>query len=510
MLKRLLLLVRLPGDKLDAALDRLTTYRLVLYSLYCLVVYALSLSLLHKISISWYQFCITFVGLIIVCRISNLIFSYFFDVPHNNESDLITALILALILDPAVDIYSASALMSAGFAAMAAKYALTYGGRHIFNPAALGAFISGAVFHNYASWWIGNNRFIPVLVVISILVLRKIKRFEMTILFVAINIVFVIAHHGLHNPKLGHFIWFGLTYTALLFFTVIMLTEPLTSPTKRSQVYLYTGLVGILYSYSSLHLSPEQALLIGNLAAFALEPQKRLKLALVSKVREAEATYSYAFRPERNIKFLPGQYMEFTLPKAKSDGRGNRRYLTISSSPTENNLMFTLKIPPNPSAYKSSLLSMKPGDKMLAAQTAGHFTLPSNNNQPLIFIAGGVGITPFRSMIKYLIDTKNTQPMTLFYSANSPSEFTFTTLFKQAANNGLKTIYSLTGTRLPGWQGENRPIDADMIAKYAPDHGKSLIYISGPQAFVVSVRNSLAAGGISSSQVITDYFPGYN
>lgn len=497
------------ADWLDSQLDRLTSYRLILYSLYGLLAYSVFISTQGHIGFSWYQLLASALGLVIVCRVSNIIYSLFFNIPRNNESDLITALILALILSPATTINSACALIAAGFVAMAGKYVLTVGGRHLFNPAALGAFIAGAIFHNYASWWIGNNRLTPLVVIVGILILRKTKRFRMTGLFTAVYLVYLVTSHGLGSPSLGHLLWFSLTSTAVLFFATFMLTEPLTSPTELNQTLLYAGLVGGLYSIAVLKISPEQALLVGNLLAFAMAPSRRLSLSLVSKIKDAEGIYSFLFNSEHELKFQPGQYMEWTLPGAHADNRGNRRYLTISSAPTEKQLMFTLKIPPNPSSFKASLNGLNAGEHILASQIAGHFTLPKDKTKPVIFIAGGVGITPFRSMIKYLQDTNQPRQISLFYSAIKPQELAFSNVFKQAENIGLKTIYTVTSSESEAWRGETGPIDASLISKYTPDYKNRLIYISGPQAFVASVRQSLIGSGLNHKQLITDYFPGY-
>lgn len=507
--KRFALLTNYARDWLDSQLDKLTSYRLILYILYVFLSYSLVLSIQGNVGFLWYQLIGSVVGLVIVCRVSNILYSLYFNIPRNSESDLITALILALILNPATTINSACALIAAGFAAMAAKYVLTVGGRHIFNPAALGAFIAGAIFHNYASWWIGSNHLTPLVAIAGFLILQKTKRFKMVGLFIAIYLVYLTTSHGLGNPSLGHQVWFGLTSTAILFFATIMLTEPLTSPTNLNQTLLYASLVGILYGVTILKFSPEEALLAGNILAFALAPSRRFSLSLVNKVKDAEGIYSYIFKPDHQLKFRPGQYMEWTLASAHADNRGNRRYLTISSAPTENELMFTLKIPPKPSSFKTHLGELASGDRMSASQIAGHFTLPEDKSSPIIFIAGGVGITPFRSMIKYLLDSHQPRQMALFYSANKPEEFAFEDLFKQAAGVGLKTVYTVTSPEVNRWHGESGPIDSSLIAKHVPDYTNRLFYISGPQAFVANIRQNLLSAGLNHKQLITDYFPGY-
>ena len=163
-------------DWLDALLDRLTSYRLVLYSLYALLAYSLVLSIRGDFAFTWYQLVRSVIWLVIVCKIANIFYSRVLNIPRNVESDLITALILSLIMSPAATVNDAIALTAAGFAAMAAKYILTVGGRHIFNPAAIGAVTAGLLLHDYASWWVGTNHLFPVIVVAGVLILRKMKR----------------------------------------------------------------------------------------------------------------------------------------------------------------------------------------------------------------------------------------------------------------------------------------------------------------------------------------------
>lgn len=510
IIKRLTLRLQSVFDWLDGLLDKLTSYRLILYTLYILLAYSLILSIKGDVAFTWYQLVRSVIWLVLVCKTSNIFYSRVFKIPRNTESDLITALILALILTPAATVNDAIALTAAGFAAMAAKYILTIGGRHIFNPAALGAFIAGVIFHNYASWWVGSNHLTPLVIIAGILILRKMKRFQMAGLFLVLFLVYTGVHTGIGSSSMSHQLWFGLTSTAVLFFATIMLTEPLTSPTGHNQTLLYASLVAVLYSVTKLKLSPEESLLAGNILTYAVAPSRRLSLSLVNRVKDADGIYSFVFKSSHRPNFLPGQYMEWTLPDTHSDKRGNRRYLTISSSPTEDELMFTLKIPPKPSSFKGSLGKMTPGNQMLAAQIAGHFTLPKDTSKPVVFIAGGVGITPYRSMIKYLLDKNQPRKMTLIYSANTPEELAFSSLFKQAEKVGLKTIHTITSPDIKNWAGETGPVNAPLVAKWVPDYKSPLFYISGPQAFVAGIRHELTNMGISHKQIITDFFPGYS
>jgi ferredoxin-NADP reductase len=122
------------------------------------------------------------------------------------------------------------------------------------------------------------------------------------------------------------------------------------------------------------------------------------------KVNLAKDTLGFIFTPNKKLAFLPGQYVEWTIAQKKQDSRGNRRYFTIASSPTEPDIELGIKYYPNPSQFKQTLASITPDTKMMIGSLSGDFTLPIDPTKKLVFIAGGIGVTPFRSMIKYLID----------------------------------------------------------------------------------------------------------
>jgi glycine betaine catabolism B len=154
-------------------------------------------------------------------------------------------------------------------------------------------------------------------------------------------------------------------------------------------------------------------------------------------------------------------------------------------------------MPKPASTFKQRLAGLKAGEDILAAQVSGEFMLPKSEKQKLAFIAGGIGVTPFRSMIKCLIDLKQNRPIKMLYSANTSKEFAFTDLFKQAEDNGLQTLY------YPG------RIDKNVIKKAFPDSSERTFYISGPYGFVRSVKDALLTMGVPSKKIVSDYFPGY-
>lgn len=497
MENRLNLYAAAAGRQIDRLNDKLTSYRLMLYYLVALVLWAVIGSLVHQIPYHWYEIIGSAFILLAICWAVNRSLASFLNIPANKESDLITALILALIMVPALSGGRLTALAIAAAVAITSKFVVTVYKSHVFNPAAAGAYMAGLTTHQYAAWWVGTKFMIPLVFIGGVLVMRKMKRFTMVAVFFAFYFLWLI--YGTNAGGNVHFLWSALISTQLLFFGYVMLLEPQTSPTTLQKSLLYSIVVGVFYSITKLGVSPEAALLLGNLLVFLIEPKKRYAVKFIKKVREAEGIYSYIFKPPRNFSYSAGQYMEWTMPHNRTDSRGNRRYLTISSSPTEKELMFTVKQPPeNPSVFKQGLEEIRPDDTLLASYLSGSFSLPEDKSKKLAFLAGGVGITPYRSMVKYLLDSDEKRDITLLYSAASPSELAFDGLFKKAEAIGLKSGF-LT----------DRRIDRPTIATFIPDYAERLFYISGPYGFVTTLESSLIKMGLSTSQINTDYFPGY-
>jgi len=235
-------------------------------------------------------------------------------------------------------------------------------------------------------------------------------------------------------------------------------------------------------------------------------------LSLREKIKIAPDIYEFVFNLEKKIIFLPGQYLEWTLNLKNPDSRGNRRYFTIASSPTEENLKIGVKFYPDSSSFKKKLISVTENDKVFAGQLSGDFIIPKNNNQKLVFIAGGIGITPFRSMVKYLLDNKIKMPIVIFYSNKSKEEIVYKEIFDDTQEKlGIKTIYTLTDLdNIPkNWKSEKGRITGEMIKKYAPDFKERSFYLSGPHAMVIGFEEVLHSLRIDGSKIKKDFFPGY-
>jgi ferredoxin-NADP reductase len=155
---------------------------------------------------------------------------------------------------------------------------------------------------------------------------------------------------------------------------------------------------------------------------------------------------------------------------------------------------------------------MTPNSKMMIGTLAGDFTLPQDPAKKLAFIAGGIGVTPFRSMIKYLIDKNEKRDIVLFYSNKTQDEIAYKDIFDMAQKQfAMKTIYTLSDeTKLPeGWTGDKGFLTADKVKTFLPDYKERTFYLSGPHGMVAAFEKTLSEIGVPKRQIKTDYFPGF-
>ena len=175
--------------------------------------------------------------------------------------------------------------------------------------------------------------------------------------------------------------------------------------------------------------------------------------------------------------------------------------------------MIAARFYPKSSAYKREMQIMKAGDPIVAGELGGDFVLPRDPRIPLAFVAGGIGITPFRSMIKYLVDTGEKRDIVLFYSNYAETEIVFRDVFEEARKAiDLKVVYTLTDEAKvrPNWDGSRGFINAAMIRKEAPDAGSRMFFVSGSPGMVNTMKKTLRTMGVSRRRVRSDYFPGYS
>ncbi len=505
---------------IDDFLNTTTMYRLVLYYLLLLVCVALGFSFFGILPYAPIALIVSTIFIVAVSVITNTIFSRVFNAPANIESVYISALILVLIITPPqISDYQTflSLALWASVWAMASKYIIAIGKRHIFNPVAFAVALTALTINQSASWWGGGNLpMLPFIILGGILIVTKIRRFDMVASFFVVALVTIMIPNLLNGTNPFVSIWKGMTHYPLFFFAFIMLTEPITTPPNRIRRLLYGAFIGFLSApfihIGSIYSTPELALLVGNIFSYSVSPKLKFIPQLVEKKKIANDTWEFLFSSGKRPWFQPGQYMEWMLPHEKTDSRGNRRYFTLASSPTEQKINLGAKFYPNPSSFKEALAGMNEGDTIILARLAGDFVMPRNPKKKLVFIAGGIGVTPFRSMVKYLIDTKEKRNIVLLYSNKTVADIAYKDVFDQAEQQlGIKTIYAVEDEKAtpPSWQGYHGRINTQIIADEIPDYRERIFYLSGPHSMVNAFEKTLNEMGIKKSRIKTDFFPGF-
>ncbi len=500
---------------IDAVLDGISMYRLVLYYLLFLLAAAVTLSYFKFLPYDPVLLVVSVLFLTAVSWVANGIFASIFDAPTNVESAYISALILALILPPIQSAADLPLLFWAAVLAMASKYILTINKKHIFNPVAIAVVLTAIGFNGVASWWVGTLPMLPF-TLLGLLIVRKIRRDDLVFYFFVASVLTMIAFSVIQGGDLLNAARFNLTGSPLLFFAFVMLTEPLTTPPTRTLQVIYGALLGVLFTppfhIGSFYTTPEVALVIGNVFSYLVSPKFKVISTIKRKKWIATDTLEIVLPLQKKLAFAPGQYMEWTLPHDNPDSRGNRRYFTIASSPTEKVLRLGVKLNQAGSSYKQAMAMATTDTPIVGAQLSGDFTLPRDPRQKLVFIAGGIGITPFRSMIKYLLDVDEARSIVVLYSNKTADEVVYRDVLDEAERRlSIRTVYTLTdrASRPANWTGRLGRIDARMIAEEVPDYLERVFYLSGPQGMVRAYEEILTGMGVPEKQIKTDFFPGF-
>lgn len=236
-------------------------------------------------------------------------------------------------------------------------------------------------------------------------------------------------------------------------------------------------------------------------------------LPFIKKEQVAKDAYSFYFdRPAKAWDFVAGQYMRLTLPVTNPDQRGNSRLFSISSSPLEKDyIMVTTRI--IQSAFKKTLFSLTPQAKVLVFGPLGKFVLDENDLTPRIFLAGGIGITPFHSILTYVAAKKLTIPITIFASFSTAEDLIFYNELTTIANQipSIKIVYTITNlenSQIP-WIGETGRISESLIKKYVSDPSVPSYYIAGPPTMVAAMEQLVKDMGVQIEKIRKENFVGY-
>jgi ferredoxin-NADP reductase len=225
----------------------------------------------------------------------------------------------------------------------------------------------------------------------------------------------------------------------------------------------------------------------------------------------AGTTAFYLDRPE-GLEFQAGQFFNITLLSPdETDLEGNTRALSIASAPHEQNLMVATRL--RTTAFKRSLNSLPTGTELLLQGPFGSMTLPRNTTRPAVLLAGGIGITPFRSLVWSETQSFSARKLFLFYSVRVPEEAAFLEELQdmEQLNSFYKFICTVTQpdkSRM-AWRGETGRISIELLSKWIPDLSLPIYYIAGPPAMVTGVRQLLIAAGVAEEDIRAEEFYGY-
>lgn len=475
-------------------------YRVVLYGLIALVIVVFAFSFIGIFTYASIPTLLLMLGILSVASFSiNMTFARLFGVYPNLESSMIMTLILFFVLAAPSSTLEWIGIGLASAAATASKYLITWRLAHIFNPAAFGVFVVGLIGVGSGAWWLANPVMILPLAIVGFLILYKLRGFTLFFTF-AVPAILLIILQSLPSSSLPASLLDTITLYPIIFLGTIMLTEPHTMPIHRFDRLLFGALVGVLFAstfdFGFISASPEIALLIGNLFAFAVSTRTATELTLVEKNKLTPTTYSYKFKPDKSVIHEAGQYMEFTLPGLVHDTRGNRRSFSIASSPGDELIEIGVKFYKPGSSFKSQLAAMNLGEHISASNVAGEFVLPKNITRPIVLLAGGIGITPFISMLNEYMKSTSSPQIDLYYFVSDSSEIAYKDTLASAKTHGIHVH-----TRI----GRERGLRTTDIE----DHTDADFYISGPPGLIDSYQDLLHSAGIPRQRIHTDYFTGY-
>jgi len=501
---------------LDRVTGRITMYKLVLTALGAISVFALVLSLFGLLGpYTPVQLLATFAVSGIVTTGVGLAIAKLLRITPHLESSFITASILFFIMQPTVDPLGLAGVALAGAVASLSKYLIAVRGRHVFNPAAFGAFVAGLI--TFATlvrfslpvWWVGTPALLPVVVLGGFLVLYRTQRLTMGVTFILVAVGGALLRGAAPSEALS----FALLSSPLIFFGCFMLTEPLTLPPRRWQQLVQAGIVALLlsvpFTFGLISNTPEFALLVGNLLAFLVGQRRGISLTYLGKKLIGAATWELSFQSARAVRFLPGQYMELVLPHRQADFRGSRRYFSISSAPgVDAPITFAITKPSTSSSFKNALLELEPGAVVRGTGVGGDFALPADLTEPLLLVAGGIGITPFASQLAHAEARGDQRDITLVYALSTTGDIPYASLLERAGTHVVLFAPEAPSPLPAGWEyaGSGR-VTGDRLAEAVPDVAKRRAFVSGPPALVSDLRSALRSQG--ATRVHSDYFSGY-
>ena len=236
------------------------------------------------------------------------------------------------------------------------------------------------------------------------------------------------------------------------------------------------------------------------------------KSKLIRREEVAEGTMAFHFAKPSGFAFKAGQSADVTLiDPPDRDAEGNTRTFSIASPPFENELVFTTRM--RDTAFKRSLKNVPLATEVKIGSAAGSFTLHKNSAKPVVFLAGGIGITPFLSMVRQADHDRLPHKLYLFYSNRRPEDAAFLDTLQtlEMTNPNFRLICTMTEMSKSNkeWKGETVLIDKEMLSRHLAVLQGPIYYIAGPPTMVAAMRQTLVGAGVDDDDVRAEEFAGY-
>ena len=234
-----------------------------------------------------------------------------------------------------------------------------------------------------------------------------------------------------------------------------------------------------------------------------------MRATVAEKRQVAKGTVFVLFAVDDYPDYRPGSYFWVELPdRGHDDEKGLRRHISLATSPTEQGVV-GLATRLRDTAFKRTLAELGVGDEVQVEEPKGSFLLPEDTAATYVFVAGGIGITVFRSMLHYIADESLPYDVTLVYSNRDSESAAFLDELEglERRIEGLRVI--LTMTDEAGWAGETRHLDANVLGELVDGLDDKIFLVAGPPEMAEAVAGSLTGAGLPEERVLADKFSGY-
>jgi ferredoxin-NADP reductase len=236
------------------------------------------------------------------------------------------------------------------------------------------------------------------------------------------------------------------------------------------------------------------------------------RVKLVKREEVAEGTLAFHFEKPEGFEYKAGQFADYTiLNPSQTDDEGNIRGFSLASAPFEHHLVSVTRM--RDTAFKRELKALPLGTELELDAPYGGFTLHNKVSRPAVFLTGGIGITPVRSIVLQAGHDKTEHKIVVFYSNKRPEDAAFLdelTLFGETSAN-LTFVPTMTRPKelLRSWEGETGRVDRSMLERYIDDLTAPIYYLCGPAGMVTAMRGVLNGAGVDDDDIRTEEFTGY-